>query len=237
MAGGSIASSCETASGHDAKRRDWALGKPAKKRGAAPAPVRAISVNAKKAILDAALRAFARHGFDGASLPKIAEMARIAHPLIHYHFGSKDNLWRETVDHALGDLLREAATIHTASRGLSPLDRLRVLVRAFSHIAVRCPDHFILILAEARSDSDRFSWIEENYSGEFVEKLTETIREAQEQKQIKDVPPKALAFSLMGAMLLYLTINPSLPEDICPGKLADEHAELILDIFLNGLAI
>ncbi|RYE57225.1 MAG: TetR/AcrR family transcriptional regulator, partial [Rhizobiaceae bacterium] len=73
----------------------------------ASAPARAMSVNAKSAILDAALKAFARDGFDGASLPKIAEMAQIAHPLIHYHFGSKDNLWRETVDYALGDLGRE----------------------------------------------------------------------------------------------------------------------------------
>ena len=42
------------------------------------APARAMSVNAKAAILDAALKAFSRDGFDGASLPKIAEMAQIA---------------------------------------------------------------------------------------------------------------------------------------------------------------
>jgi AcrR family transcriptional regulator len=202
----------------------------------AAAPARAMSVNAKQAILDAALRAFSRDGFDGASLPKIAEMAKIAHPLIHYHFGSKDNLWRETVDYALGDLSREAATIRTASRGLSPLDRLRVLIRAFTHFAARCPDHFGLILAEARSDSDRFAWIQENYTADFLDSLKAIIQEAQEQKQIRAIPLGNLAFVLMGSMLLYFTVNPTLPRNVELDQLADEHAELLIDIILNGIA-
>lgn len=195
-----------------------------------------MSVNAKQAILDAALKAFARDGFDGASLPKIADMAGIAHPLIHYHFGSKDNLWRETVDYALGDLSREAATIRTASRGLSPLDRLRVLIRAFTHFAARCPDHFGLILAEARSDSDRFGWIQENYTADFLESLKAIIQEAQEQKQIREIPLGNLAFMLMGSMLLYFTVNPTLPKGVEIDQLADEHAELLIDVILNGIA-
>lgn len=203
----------------------------------AAAPAKAISVNAKQAILDAALKAFSRDGFDGASLPRIAEMAGIAHPLIHYHFGSKDNLWRQTVDHALGDLAREAATISTASRGLSPLDRLRVLIRAFTHFAARCPDHFGLILAEARSDSDRFAWIQQNYTGEFLANLQAIIREAQEQGQIRQVAFTNLSFILMGSVLLYLTVNPNLPKDVASDQLADDHAGLVLDIILNGIAL
>lgn len=198
---------------------------------------RAMSVNAKQGILDAALKAFSRDGFDGASLPKIADMAGIAHPLIHYHFGSKENLWRETVDYALGDLSREAATIRTASRGLSPLDRLRVLVRAFTHFAARCPDHFGLILAEARSDSDRFAWIQENYTADFLDSLKVIIQEAQQQKQIREIPLGNLAFILMGSMLLYFTVNPTLPRDAEIEQLADEHAELLLDIILKGIAL
>ena len=200
------------------------------------APVRGISVNAKQAILDAALKAFSRDGFDGASLPKIADMAGIAHPLIHYHFGSKDNLWRETVDFALGDLGREAATIRTASRGLSPLDRLRVLIRAFTHFAARCPDHFGLILAEARSDSDRFAWMQENYTGGFLENLQSILEEAEQEGQIRSIPLTNLSFVLMGSMLLYFTVNPALPKDIEIDELADQHAELLLDIILNGIA-
>src|SRR6267143_4860333 len=117
----------------------------------------------KNEILEAALTAFARDGFDGASLPKIAEIAKIAHPLIHYYFGSKDNLWRETVDYAFGGLVAEATAVEAASRGLSPLHRLRVIVQAFAQFAARYPDHLGLMMAEMRSGSERLDWLRENY--------------------------------------------------------------------------
>src|SRR4051812_41453758 len=110
----------------------------------------AIKANAKQAILDAALAIFARDGFHGASLSNIAERAHVLAPLIPYHFGSKDNLWRATVEFALGDLNREADTIKRASRGLSPLDRLSLQIRSFTHFAARYPDHFGLLCSEAR---------------------------------------------------------------------------------------
>ena len=79
----------------------------------------------RDAILVAALKAFAQGGFDGASLPKIAKIAKVAPPLIHYYFGSKEKLWRKTVDHSLGELRRESSAICNATRALAPLDRLR----------------------------------------------------------------------------------------------------------------
>src|SRR6267378_6093425 len=79
-------------------------------------PPRAVDLGTKNEILEAALTAFARDGFDGASLPKIAEIAKVAHPLIHYYFGSKDNLWRETVDYAFGGLIGEAKAVEASSR-------------------------------------------------------------------------------------------------------------------------
>ena len=108
------------------------------------------------------MTALARDGFDGASLPKIAAIANIADPLIHYYFGSKDNLWRETVEYAFGGLVAEAA-VEAATRGLSPLHRLRVMVQAFAQFAARYPDHLGLIVAETRSDSERLVWLRENY--------------------------------------------------------------------------
>jgi AcrR family transcriptional regulator len=45
------------------------------------------------AILDAAERAFAEAGFHGATTRAIAEVARANPALIHYYFGSKENLY------------------------------------------------------------------------------------------------------------------------------------------------
>lgn len=184
--------------------------------------------------MEAALKIFARDGFDGASLLRIAEAANVAHPLIHYHFGSKDNLWRQTVEFALRDLIANAKVIDTASRGLSPVDRLRVLIQAFTHVAARYPDHFGLIMTEARSETERLSWLRENYAAPFLDHLKGILKAAQEAKQIREFPLDHLSFVLMGAAQLYFTLNFTLPKDQDMDRLADQHAQLVMDIFLNG---
>src|SRR5260370_16612929 len=157
-------------------------------------PARAVDLGTKNEILEAALTAFARDGFDGASLPKIAEIAKIAHPLIHYYFGSKDNLWRETVEYAFGGLVGEAKAVEAASRGLSPLHRLRVMVQAFAQFAARYPDHLALIMAEMRSDSERLVSVPQNYFNPFLERLTPPLKAPHAQNQIKKIPIEHLSF-------------------------------------------
>ena len=198
-------------------------------------PARAVDLGTKNEILEAALTAFARDGFDGASLPKIAEIANVAHPLIHYYFGSKDNLWRETVEYAFGGLIGEATAVEAASRGLSPLHRLRVMVQAFAQFAARYPDHLGLIMAEMRSDSERLVWLRENYLDAFVRRLTRALKDAQEQNEIKKIPLDHLAFILIGSIVLYFSINFEPPKNVKSQELANSHAKWVLEVILNGI--
>jgi AcrR family transcriptional regulator len=198
-------------------------------------PVRAVDLGTRSAILEAALTAFARDGFDGASLPKIAEIAKVAHPLIHYYFGSKDNLWRETVEYAFGGLIAEATAVEAASRSLSPLQRLRVLVQAFAQFAARYPDHLGLIMAEMRSDSERLVWLRDNYLNAFVKRLTRILKDAQEQKEIKKVPLDHLASILIGSIVLYFSISLEPARKVSSEELANRHAKWVLEVVLKGI--
>lgn len=47
----------------------------------------------RRAILDAATKAFSQHGLRRASMDLIAERAQVAKPTIYAHFGSKDELF------------------------------------------------------------------------------------------------------------------------------------------------
>ena len=49
---------------------------------------------ARNAIVEAALAAFAEHGFHGATTRNIANAAGVSQGLLHHHFGGKDGLWR-----------------------------------------------------------------------------------------------------------------------------------------------
>lgn len=55
-------------------------------------------------VLRAAEQVFAERGFADARLEDIAAHAGIRRSSLLYHFGSKDNLYREVVDHAFGEI-------------------------------------------------------------------------------------------------------------------------------------
>ena len=193
------------------------------------------SQKSREAILDAALKAFAREGYDGASMPKIARLAGIAPPLIHYYFGSKENLWRETVDRSLGELRREATAICAATRALAPLDRLRALLQAHTEFAAKWPDHFFMIIAEARSDSERFDWVQEHYTGVLFEQVLGILRDARDAGAIRDLDLEQIAIMLVGGILIHFTVLPRAAGPDRALRPADAYCETMFDVVLNGL--
>jgi AcrR family transcriptional regulator len=194
--------------------------------------------NPRDAILSAALKAFARDGYNGASMPAIGRMAQVAPTLIHYYFGSKENLWRETIDYSLGDLRRDALAIGHATRALSPLDRLRALLQTLARHAALWPDHFVMITAEARSESDRFAWVQENYTGVIFDEIVHTLQDARDAGLIEDISAEQVTFLLVGGLLVYFTINPGRPKDPDPAeldRLSSDYTEMMFRLVLHGI--
>jgi AcrR family transcriptional regulator len=194
-------------------------------------------MRSRQAILSAALTSFARDGYDGASMPKIARMAQVAPPLIHYYFGSKENLWRETVEHSLGALRREAAAVLGATRALAPLDRLRALLEAITRFAAHWPDHFVMIIADARSETGRFAWVQDNYTGPLFEEIVKLLGDARDQGAIEDVNREQLALMLVGGILLHFSLRSDLFASSDIDRVAEEFTALMFRMFLHGVAL
>jgi AcrR family transcriptional regulator len=190
----------------------------------------------RETILLAALGAFARDGYDGASMPKIARLANVAPPLIHYYFGSKEKLWRETVEHSLGELRREAVAIGAATRSLAPLDRLRALLQAYCHFAARWPDHFFMIIAEARSGTDRWDWVQQNYTGILFEDVVAILGEARAAGNIREVRLDQVAITLISGILLYFTVYPTHRPHPDLELAANSYCDQLFEMLLRGIA-
>lgn len=172
-------------------------------------------------------------------MPKIASMARVAPPLIHYYFKSKENLWRETIAHSLTELRRDAIAIGHATRSLAPLDRLRVILQALTQHAARWPDNFVMIMAEVRSESHRYAWVQENYTGVIFQEILSILQDAKDQKIIKDIAVDQLAFLLIGGVLVYFTANPVVRDNTDPkdlDRISREYTDLMFDLLLRGVA-
>ena len=113
-----------------------------------PARVTRASKATREKIIKAASRAFARNGYDGASIRTIVAAADVNQAAINYHFGSKNGLYRAVLQVALlalmnddgagrgdGALSREAALRRFLRQQLRPMisgDELSAYVRIFS---------------------------------------------------------------------------------------------------------
>src|SRR5881227_3100015 len=82
------------------------------------------SLETRGAILDAAIAEFAERGFEGASIRAIADRLGLQHPLITYHYRSKDILWRAAAEHAFAQISAGWDSSAPENSDLSPLARL-----------------------------------------------------------------------------------------------------------------
>ncbi|MBE9916727.1 TetR/AcrR family transcriptional regulator [Paenibacillus donghaensis] len=79
-------------------------------------------MNAKRSLLDTALTHFAREGYEGASLQKIAEDVGIKKPSIYAHFKGKDDLFLCSLKNALKEEKRRIVRYFFSRRNL-PLEK------------------------------------------------------------------------------------------------------------------
>lgn len=76
-----------------------ATGTAARPDGARPAGVRALAAQATRdAILRAATKVFARHGFAGGRIEQISKAAKSYDRMIYYYFGSKEGLFIAVIE-------------------------------------------------------------------------------------------------------------------------------------------
>jgi AcrR family transcriptional regulator len=102
-------------------------------------------------ILHAALRAFARGGYGGASMNEIAGAAGVTKPVLYDHFPSKLKLYVAVLESIRNELLAQGAAIARTPQG--PEQRFRASVEAFFRYVQQQPEAARVLLQEPQSDA------------------------------------------------------------------------------------
>jgi AcrR family transcriptional regulator len=191
-------------------------------------------------ILAAALRAFARHGYEGVSVRTLNRELGVSHNLIHQRFGSKEALWYAAVDRGFGNLVGEVASSFDPTL-TDPLDQLNHAIRRFVRFSSAHPELLALMNIEAGLDTPRLEYIFKTYVEPALAPLGRLIDYLAAEGRIRPVSLRSLHFLVAHGAVAPFTLVPlaRLFDHADPGD-PDEvakHADLVADVITEGLRV
>ncbi|MEJ2531391.1 MAG: TetR family transcriptional regulator [Halioglobus sp.] len=136
------------------------------------------AIETRTALLDTATTAFSTRGFDSISVRQLEELAGVKRGLVAYHFGDKDQLWRDVVDRLFGDLAEDFLARTRALADIAPEEAVRGMARAFVRYSAAHPELNRLMMQESMSDSWRVGYIVEQHIRPLLEALATLMPEA-----------------------------------------------------------
>ena len=183
-------------------------------------------------IVEAARREFARAGFDGARMDRVARAAAVNKQLPFYYFQSKRGLFNAVLRNAAGEL--EAALDAALSTGSgAPLERVTALVSALFDFLARHPDIVALLTHAPRADLAPFATA--------IRRLVVPMAEGQGRGHVRgDVDPHLAAAQALVLMLGYLRLEPLIAASAPPlaaqgGALRGRWVRAAVDLFVEGV--
>jgi TetR/AcrR family transcriptional regulator len=190
------------------------------------------SAEVVEAILVAAAEEFATHGYDGASTRRIADRAGVYQAQLGYHVGTKQELWRATVDR-LFTRLRDALELPVGESLDGSVDdpaaAFANMVRAHVRHLAQYPQLNRIMMLEATSGSDRVQYLLESHVGPAFTMLELVWDEICASGQGADIDASWVFMVLIGLGPLPFVEAPFLQPLLGDSVMdPDRHAERIL---------
>src|SRR2546425_10298381 len=183
---------------------------------------RALATRA--AILNAAIAEFAERGFEGASIRRIADRTGLQHPLITYHYRSKDILWRAAAEHAFAQIRTEWDILVPEGSELSPLARLRQEYTTLFRYTVAFPEFHRFMRQEASTNNPRLKWVAETVLKPLIDRLLPQIKAAQARGLLPPVEPTLFHYMMVS---LTATLSEFGPEMRVTRRLSANRPEVV----------
>ncbi|TAJ51420.1 MAG: TetR/AcrR family transcriptional regulator [Nevskiaceae bacterium] len=198
-------------------------------------------VPATEVILELALEEFGQHGFEGTNINEIAIKAGVAKPLIHYHFETKEKLWQAAVSHAMEKLAAEFRNLNFELKDLEPAAALGVVIRRFTFFCARNHAVTNIVIQEVVRGTERSRWLTETFLKPMFLLAESFLAAAEATGQLRNIHPAHLLSLVQGAINGFFAFSSMLSETYGINPLTEEsaaeHAEIVVDILLNGLRV
>jgi TetR/AcrR family transcriptional regulator, fatty acid metabolism regulator protein len=164
----------------------------------------ATAADKRRIILDAAVRVFARQGFNGCRVSDIADEAGVAYGLVYHYFRSKDEVL-DTLFLERWNVLLEAIR-ETDRQEISPREKLYAIASFIVDSYRHDPELMKVIIVEVTRAANTFGQTHLGKIREAYELIANIVSKAQDDGAFKDsITPQFAAMAFYGAIEQVLT--------------------------------
>ena len=192
-------------------------------------------------VLKVALKSFARLGYGGVSISSLAKKTGVADSLLHYHFGTKEELWKKSMMLAGGQILNSLEDIFNVLDNVDGIEKLKIYIKKIVLFSASHPEFQQVVVQEVFSDSSRSNWLIEEVLKPVFGFMERTVREEQEKGTIKDVPPANLFSFIIGSVITFFARSYQMKKlygvDCFDEGQVQNQVIVITDLIMNGLLV
>lgn len=196
------------------------------------APRSRIQRKNRETILDAALEVFSAHGFRGATLDQIAEVAGLSKPNLLYYFPSKEAIHSALLTGLLDTWLDPLRTMDPQGE---PVAEILGYVRRKLDLARDYPRESRLFAGEIIQGAPRLAGVIETDLRALVEEKAAVLRAWMEEGRIARVDPVHLIFSIWALTQHYADFDAQVRLVLGPGHDPFAEAGGFLDTLFRRL--
>ncbi len=195
-------------------------------------PLTRIQQKNRQTILEAALEVFSQHGFRGATLDQIAEVAGLSKPNLLYYFPSKEAMHVELLSTLMDTWL---APLRALDPEGDPVEEVMDYVRRKLELSRGFPRESRLFANEILQGAPRMVAALEGELKDLVDEKAAILRGWADAGRIADVPPHHLIFSIWALTQHYADFDVQVRAVLGPDHDPYAEAQGFLDTLFRKL--
>lgn len=199
---------------------------------------RRIRVRNKKAILDAAIGAFAQKGYEGTSIAEIASLSGLPKANVYYYFKSKQAIYATIIADLIGAW--DAALAHLSPER-DPADALKAYIRAKLEFSRKHPEQSKMFANEAVHGGRFLTRSDRAHMQAITVEKAKAFRAWAKAGKMEPVDPMHLFIMLWATTQFYADFSVLACNALEKRRLTkaeyDVAAETLTGIFLKGCGI
>ena len=191
-----------------------------------------IQTKNRETILDAGLEVFSTHGFRGATLDQISDVAGLSKPNLLYYFSSKEDIHTSVLSQLLDTWLDPLRRMNPEG---NPIDELLGYVRAKLDLSRDYPRESRLFANEILQGAPRMRGAIEGDLKALVTEKAAVLTAWMDQGRIAKVHPVHLIFSIWALTQHYADFDVQVRAVLGPGHDPFVEAETYLETLFKKL--